>query len=117
MEAKVVEIVGRRGRKHSKEFRSVVLAACDVPGARVSEVAARHGVNVSLVHKWRQRAGRLQAADTVQNSSAAFIPLRVEPVPAEPICVEFCRREVTVRLSWATPAMDDLARLLRGVLQ
>ena len=110
MEANVVE-VGRRGRKHSKEFRSVVLAACDVPGARVSEVAARHGVNVSLVHKWRQRA------NTAQKSSAAFIPLRVEPVPAEPLCVEFCRRDVTVRLSWAAPALDDLARLLRGVLQ
>ena len=118
MDMKAVEVVGRIGRKHSEEFRSAVLAACDAPGARVSEVAARHGVTASLVYKWRQRAARIQkACAPTPSTPAGFIPLRVDPAPADPVRVEFCRRDVTVRLSWSVPALDDLARLLRSVLQ
>ena len=48
-------------RHFSAEFKAQVLAACDQPGARITEVAARHGLRVGLLHKWRAGLRRKHA--------------------------------------------------------
>lgn len=108
----------RVGRRHSDELRAAVLTACEAPGSRVSEVAARHGLNTNLVYKWLQRAGHTKGAPVSQTASAAaaFVPLMVEPPPAEPIAVAFCRRDITVRVMLPAHDVESAARLLRGVL-
>jgi transposase len=76
----VVEIItGReRRRRWSVEQRLRVVGETHEPGARVSQVAARHGVCESLVFSWRRQAreGILVSADMpvflpVQMSEAA----------------------------------------------
>ena len=76
----VVEIItGReRRRRWSVEQKFQVVAETHEPGARVSQVAARHGVCESLVFSWRRQAreGVLVSADVpiflpVQMSEAA----------------------------------------------
>ncbi len=50
-----VEIVADRRRAHSAAFRADVVAEAELPGARVEDVAQRHGLSPSLVYRWRRR--------------------------------------------------------------
>lgn len=66
-----IEIVGERRRAHAPEFRARVVMDSLVSGARISEVARRHGVCISLIYRWRrvaQQAGR---------SGSRMLPVRV----------------------------------------
>lgn len=51
-----IEIVGERRRAHDGAFRAAVVAESVVPGARVQEVARRHGICASLIYRWRRIA-------------------------------------------------------------
>jgi transposase len=84
----VVEIItGReRRRRWSIEQKLKVVGETQEPGARVSQVAARHGVCESLVFSWRRQAreGSLVSSDVpvflpVQMSEAAPLTV-VSPV-------------------------------------
>jgi transposase len=72
----VVEIItGRERRRHwSIEQKLKVVGETHEPGARVSDVAARHGVCESLVFSWRRqvREGRLAAPEL-----AVFVPVQM----------------------------------------
>ncbi len=77
-----VEIItGReRRRRWRLEEKLRIVAETEEPGARVTEVAARHGVYPGLLFTWRRqvRDGMLVAAP------ATFVPIRMleEPEPA-----------------------------------
>ena len=47
-----IEIVGDRRRVHDAAFREAVVAASRASGARVQEVAERHGICPSFVYRW-----------------------------------------------------------------
>jgi len=51
-------------RSYSDEFKAQVMAECEEPGASVAKVAMSHGINDSVVHRWRQlaREGRRPVA-------------------------------------------------------
>ncbi len=53
-----VEIVsrGERRRSYTPEDKARLLAETAEPGARVLEVAQRHGISPSLLHRWRREA-------------------------------------------------------------
>ena len=76
-----VEIITGRERRRrwrlEEELR--IVAETEEPGARVTEVAARHGVYPGLLSTWRRqvRDGMLMAAP------ATFVPIRMleEPEP------------------------------------
>ena len=83
-------------RVHSAEIKSKVLAECRQPGASVAAVALTHGLNASVVHKWRRGQGLpgltadlatpAAAATAVRSHQAAalqFVPLRM-PTPGNP---------------------------------
>ena len=78
-----VEVVtrGERRRSYSPEEKARLLAEAMAPGARVLEVARRHGVCASLLHRWRRQAEgrpvRRQAKRAVH--PAPFVPLLLEP--------------------------------------
>ncbi len=48
-----IEIVGERRRVHDAAFRARVVAEALVPGARMRDLARRHGLCVSLIYRWR----------------------------------------------------------------
>jgi transposase len=64
-----IEIVGDRRRAHDATFRARVVAESMSPGARIQDLARRHGVCASLIYRWRREAspqvGRASAVQLV----------------------------------------------------
>lgn len=74
-----IEIVGERRRAHDASFRGGVVAEAQAPGARVQDVARRHGICSSLIYRWR-RAATPQAG---AGSAVQLVPVRITQ-PAAP---------------------------------
>lgn len=83
MGAGTVEIItGReRRRRWSVADKLRILAECEAPGARVSDVAVRHGLYRSLLFQWRrQERDGLLAPEPVPQ----FVPVCLEAPPGPP---------------------------------
>lgn len=61
-----------RRRRWAAEEKSRILAESFQPGARVSDVALRHGVNRGLLWNWRRQVRKHQA-----EAERAFVPIRI----------------------------------------
>lgn len=72
-------------RRWSSAQRAAIVAESFAAGARVSEVAARHGVHESLVFTWRRRAMVLQTTVIAGKASEGF-----RPPPASFVPVTLC---------------------------
>lgn len=72
-----IEIVSDRRRAHDPLFRAHVVKDSAVPGARVREVAARHGICTSLIYRWR----RERAATAGTGSALRLVPVRLVNEP------------------------------------
>lgn len=85
-----VEIVTRGARRdYTAEEKASFLAEAAEPGARVLEVAQRHGISPSLIHRWRREVeGRPVKHKTVRRPPG-LVPLIVGPsaevVMSEPV--------------------------------
>lgn len=72
-----VEIVTRgEGRRSYTPEKARLLSEAASPGARVSQVARRHGVCASLLHRWRRQAEGRPVRKMPR--PAAFVPLLLE---------------------------------------
>jgi transposase len=84
-----VEIVtrGERRRSYTPEDKARLLGETVEPGARVLEVAQRHGISPSLLHRWRREAeGRPPRKST--RSLPPLVPLLMgAPAGAPPPCM------------------------------
>jgi transposase len=74
-----IEIVGERRRPYDAAFRAMVVAESDAAGARVQDVAARHGICRSLVYRWRRLAG----TESTSSSAVHLFPVRITAAPEE----------------------------------
>ena len=61
-----------RRRRWTVEEKARILAESLQPGARVSEVALRHGVNRGLLWTWRRHVRKHEA-----EAEPAFVPIRI----------------------------------------
>ncbi|MCW7540957.1 transposase [Aquabacterium sp. A7-Y] len=112
-------------RRHNRELKAVVLAACEEPGASVAAVAQAHGLNANLVHKWRrQRAGATVTTPQQDATPAApeFIALQIptpetRPAPVPDIRIELRRGAVSMAIVWPGAAAGDCAMWLREWLK
>ena len=68
-----IEIVSARGRAHDPTFRARVVADSYMPGTRVRELAARHGICTSLVYRSR----RERRAVAGSGSALRLVPVRL----------------------------------------
>ena len=68
-----IEIVSDRRRAHDPASGRTWLRTPYVPGTRVRELAARHGICTSLVYRWRRE--RLAIAGT--GSALRLVPVRL----------------------------------------
>jgi transposase len=107
-------------RRYSAEFKTRVLAECEVPGASVAKVAMAHGINDNVVHGWRKIARERDAAPVV--STGAFIPVTVAAAPvhssdARTIEVELRRGAVAMKISWPLSAAADFSAWMRELLR
>lgn len=74
-----VEIVtrGEVRRSYTPEERAQLLIEAAAPGARVLQVAQRHGVSPSLVYRWRREAEGRELR-RMRPRPAAFVPVLVD---------------------------------------
>jgi len=70
-----IEIVGERRRVHDAAFRARVVEECLAPGARMRDLARRHGICTSLIYRWRRSARPPETAGAAVRPDAAG-PLR-----------------------------------------
>ncbi|NPD69301.1 transposase (plasmid) [Lichenicola cladoniae] len=70
-----IEIVSDRRRAHDPAFRAHVVANSYVPGTRIRELAARHGIYTSLVYRWRRE--RVVAAVVKTRSALRLVPVQL----------------------------------------
>ncbi len=66
-----IEIVGERRRVHDAAFRAQVVAEASVPGARMRDLARRHGLCTSLIYRWRRDAMPRETAVAAVRPEAA----------------------------------------------
>jgi transposase len=66
----------KRCLRRSEEERARIVAESFEPGANISAVARRHGVNGGLLHYWRKRA-KAQARATTATQAPLFIPVAI----------------------------------------
>ena len=71
----VIASVERR-RRWSAAEKARLVAAMGEPGAVVTEIARRFGVETSLLYRWRRQFAAKRGA-------AAFVPLQIEAEPNE----------------------------------
>ena len=108
-------------RRHSREFKADVLAACSQPGASIAAIAMMHGLNTNLVHKWRRNAARGMALPPLAAVMNEFIalPLSTPSAPAAlpEIRIELRRGPTTVMVNWPMAGAGECAAWLREWLR
>jgi len=67
-----------RRRRWGDEEKARLVAEIMVPGAKVTEIARRHGISRSLLYTWRREAGRELASE-----GASALPELVSVVVAD----------------------------------
>ena len=97
-------------RRHSVEFKSRVVQACNAPGASTAGVALTFGVNANLVRQWRKGRGYrppggLQAQAPSQDhtvTAAAFVPMRLPTAAPADIRIALCQGALAVNVTSPT---------------
>ena len=79
-----IEIVGERRRVHDAAFRARVVEECCVPGARMRDLARRHGICTSLIYRWRRSAVSQQPVVAAVQSNATGPTRPGKPMVADP---------------------------------
>jgi transposase-like protein len=123
------DIVRRRRRTHSIEFKAKVVAACRRPGVSMAAVALANGLNANLVRRWVVTEERAQPGKSIQTAAASatsaaaprtFIPIHDEhPAVAtgHSITIELSRGATVVKVDWPLSAAADCAGWLRALLR
>lgn len=112
----------RTPRRYSAQFKSDLVAACQLPSASVSAIASKHGMNPNVLHRWLQEH-RQHARHTPANGFIALdiSALQTAPAPqATPqhsIELRYQRAHTTLTVLWPVSAAAQCASLLREVLR
>ena len=120
----------RTHRTYAPEFKSELVAACQVPGASIAALARQHGMNANVLHRWLkeyQREGRHQLKPAQSSASSlpvpAFMPLSLPSAAlrseekSEPIMVELRKGQLTLHITWPVSAASDLASWTAALLK
>ena len=121
----------RTHRTYSPEFKAQLVAACQQPGASIAALAAQHGMNANVLHRWlkeHQRSGCHQLAEPgkraiggVQHQSPAFIPLALSHEPPthtrHEIKIELRNGALSMVVTWPVSATADLASWTAALLK
>ena len=119
-------------RRHSAQFKALVLAECAAPGASVAKVAMSHGLNANIVHRWRKLVRERDAAGALPThnpqivsaqpaaSVPQFVPVSVAQTASPPACadiqIELRRGATALKIAWPITAAADCAAWMRELL-
>ena len=123
---------GRRThRTYTPQFKAELVAACQHPGASIAGLAAQHGMNANVLHRWlkeHQRNGRHQLAEPsrraivgVCDQPPAFIPLALPPHTSAPkeqeVKIELRNGALSMVVTLPVSATVDLASWTAALLK
>ena len=102
----------RQRSSYPKPFKTQVVQECLQPGATVSSVAIRHGINANVIRKWLPLY-----RDQPPAALPAFVPVRATPKrPAESsVIIELPLGEQSITVKWPASDPDGCARFVRGL--
>lgn len=66
----------RNRRQHDRSFKQELVRQSLEPGASVSAIALRNGINANMLFKWRRERGR---AVGMREAPAVLLPVEVRP--------------------------------------
>jgi transposase len=110
----------KRRRRHSAQFKAMVVKASYEPGNSVAGVAQRFHLNDNLVHKWRRQsraAARAEPEAFVKLAlapPAATVPV-AETAAAEAIRVEIPGATGPIRVHWPFAQREALLPWLKAL--
>ena len=104
----------RQRSSYPKPFKAQVVQECLQPGATVSSVAIRHGINANVIRKWLPLY-----RDQLPAALPAFVPARVTlKRPVEPaVIIELPLGEQSITVKWPASDPEGCARFVRGLTQ
>ena len=104
----------RQRSSYPKPFKAQVVQECLQPGATVSSVAIRHGINANVIRKWLPLY-----RDQLPAALPAFVPARVTPKrPVKPaVIIELPLGEQSITVKWPASDPEGCARFVRGLAQ
>jgi len=114
--ALIARISMRQRNSYPKPFKAQVVQECLQPGASVSSVAIRHGINANVIRKWLP-----VYRDQVATTLPAFVP--VQSVPKRTVTVDEVVVIVlplgskTITVKWPASDPDGCARFIRSLSQ
>ncbi len=102
----------RQRSSYPEPFKVQVVQECLQPGATVSSVAIRHGINANVIRKWLPLY-----RDQLPAALPAFVPLRATPKrpTAASVIIELSLGEQSVTVKWPVSDPDGCARFVRGL--
>ncbi|HET6318357.1 MAG TPA: transposase [Chloroflexota bacterium] len=122
-----IDLMGRRRRRrHSAEFKAMVVGECMRPGVSMAAVAMEHSLNANMLRKWvidAEQAGPRAptpsaAPQVLQTPAPTFIPLALTAPPVDgDIRIELQRSGTTVSIVWPAAAGAACAAWLRDWLR
>ena len=104
----------RQRSSYPKPFKAQVVQECLQPGATVSSVAIRHGINANVIRKWLPLY-----RDQPPASLPAFVPVRATPkrTAEASVIIELPLGEQSVTVKWPASDPEGCARFVRGLAQ
>lgn len=99
-ESRRYDVVAETRRRWSKAEKVAIIAEASAPDLNVSAIARRHGIQPSLLFRWRERFGSAPDGDVETAASAgdpgpSFVPvaLPAAAITQQPNCIV----EITLR--------------------
>jgi transposase len=124
MDTNILEAAGRRlRRRHSADFKTSIIRACQQPGVSMASVALANGLNATMVRKWVVEAEGASsrpasAIATAAPSSTPTFPLALpQAQDLRDIRIELQRGNVRVTLQWPRESAADCASWMRELLR
>lgn len=112
--ALIARIYMRQRSSYPKPFKAQVVQECLQPGATVSSVAIRHGINANVIRKWLP-----VYRDQVTTTLPAFVP--VQPLPKrtvdEVVVIVLPLGGKSITVKWPASDPDGCARFIRSLSQ
>lgn len=104
----------RQRSSYPKPFKAQVVQECLQPGASVSSVAIRHGINANVIRKWLPLY-----RDQLPAALPAFVPVRAAPKRSTEasVMIELPLGEQAITVKWPASDPEGCARFVRGLTQ
>ena len=102
----------RQRSSYPKPFKAQVVQECLQPGATVSSVAIRHGINANVIRKWLPLY-----RDQPPATLPAFVPVRATPkrTAEASVIIELPLGEQSITVKWPASDPEGCARFVRGL--